>query len=191
MTSLNRSGCTAIMRGLIEELMPAAADPGKFLGEINRSLSAILRRTREPFLATAFYMVADVSNPELRYASAGHPSPFRVQRAAEKAQALKSSDPRHGPALGLFERPAYPTCLCDMAPGDLFLLFTDGIYEVDGPDAEEYGQERLLGSVRRHLRLPTEHLLGVLIQEVREFAGTRDFEDDVCLVAMQAGQNPS
>src|SRR6266567_7441605 len=47
---------TAIMRGLLEELMPLAADPGRFLAEINRSLRAILRRTREPFLATAFYL---------------------------------------------------------------------------------------------------------------------------------------
>ena len=52
---------TAIMRGLIEELMPVAADAGKFLTEINRSLRAILRRTREPFLATAFYAVSDES----------------------------------------------------------------------------------------------------------------------------------
>src|SRR5205807_5373669 len=51
---------TAIMRGLVEELMPVAADAGKFLTEINRSLHTILRRTREPFLATAFYIVADV-----------------------------------------------------------------------------------------------------------------------------------
>src|SRR5262249_40709505 len=46
---------TAILRGMVEELMPLAADPGKFLTEINRSLHAILRRTKEPFLATAFY----------------------------------------------------------------------------------------------------------------------------------------
>jgi len=66
---------TAIMRGLLEELMPVAADAGKFLTEINRSLHTILRRTREPFLATAFYMVADVATGELRFASAGIPAP--------------------------------------------------------------------------------------------------------------------
>src|SRR5262249_31223126 len=48
---------TAIMRGLVEELTPVASDPGKFLTEVNRSLYAILRRTRDPFLATAFYMI--------------------------------------------------------------------------------------------------------------------------------------
>src|SRR6266404_1328158 len=73
---------TAIMRGIVEELMPLAADPGKFLAEINRSLHAILRRTREPFLATAFYAVLDVGPGELRFANGGHPSPFLIARSA-------------------------------------------------------------------------------------------------------------
>src|SRR6185369_7695979 len=100
---------TAIMRGLLEELMPVAADPGKFLTEINRSLHTILRRTREPLLATAFYLVADVGSGELRYASTGHPSPFRMQRSTSTVEPLNQQDPRHGPALGLFEKPVYPS----------------------------------------------------------------------------------
>src|SRR5690606_29783868 len=64
---------TAIMRGLIEELMDAAAEPGSFLTEINRSLRAILRQTREPFLATAFYGVVDLKSGDFTFANAGHP----------------------------------------------------------------------------------------------------------------------
>ena len=106
---------TAIMRGLVEELMPVAADAGKFLTEINRSLHKILSRTREPFLATAFYVVADVASAELRFASAGHPSPFRLRRQEQKVEPLRFCDPRHGPALGLFEKSAYPACRCPLA----------------------------------------------------------------------------
>jgi sigma-B regulation protein RsbU (phosphoserine phosphatase) len=177
---------TAIMRGLVEELIPVAADAGKFLTEINRSLHAILRRTREPFLATAFYLVADVSTGELRFASAGHPSPFRLRRDARAVELLKSWDPRHGPALGLFERPVYPTCRCPLATDDLILLFTDGLYEVDNPEHEEYGQQRLQATVRRELHLPTERLLTSLLEDVQRFAHSREFDDDVCLVAMEA-----
>ena len=177
---------TAIMRGLVEELLPLAADAGRLLGEINRSLRAILRRTREPFLATAFYMVADVSVGELVCASAGHPSPIRVQRDLAKVDWLSSIDPRHGPALGLFEQPTYPACRCQLAENDLFLLYTDGIYEAYDSAEEEYGQDRLLDSVRRHLHLPTERLLDVLIRDAKHFAGKEEFEDDVCLVAMEA-----
>src|SRR6185295_737113 len=120
---------TAIMRGLIEELMPVAADAGRFLTEINRSLRAILRRTREPFLATAFYLVADTTAGELRFANAGHPSPFRLRRQLNLVEPLKLHDPRHGPALGLFEKTDYPTCQCPFAADDLIFLYTDGIYE--------------------------------------------------------------
>lgn len=179
---------TAIMRGLVEELMPVAADASKFLTEINRSLHAILRRTREPFLSTAFYLVADVATGELRFASAGHPSPFRVRRAAGTVELLKNLDPRHGPALGLFEKAMYPACRCPMMERDLFLLFTDGLYEVDNSVQEEYGMDRLLAAVRRHYRLPTERLLDELLEDVQRFSGAHEFEDDVCLVALEVNR---
>src|ERR1051325_7468134 len=105
---------TAIMRGLVEELMPVAADAGKFLTEINRSLHTILRRTDEPYLVTAFYLVADVELAELRFSNAGHPSPFRIERNAGRVEPLKFFDARHGPALGLFDKSIYPTCKCPL-----------------------------------------------------------------------------
>jgi Serine phosphatase RsbU, regulator of sigma subunit len=176
---------TAIMRGLVEELMPVAADPGKFLTEINRSLNAILRRTREPFLATAFYVVADVVSGELHFSSAGHPSPFHVRREAGTVEPIKFWDPRHGPALGLFEKSDYPTSRCPIAVNDVILLFTDGLYEVDNEAHDEYGQERLLAAVRARHKLPTERLLNELLQDVHDFSSDKEFEDDVCLVAME------
>jgi sigma-B regulation protein RsbU (phosphoserine phosphatase) len=180
---------TAIMRGLIEELMPVAADAGKFLTEINRSLRAILRRTREPFLATAFYAVADATAGELLFANAGHPSPFRLQRGANEVRPLKDYDARHGPALGLFEKTDYPTCRCPLAPDDLVFLFTDGIYEVTNGQAEEFGQERLLQAVRGRIHLPAEQLFAELLTEVQGFSGSREFEDDVCLVGVEAARS--
>ena len=176
---------TAIMRGLVEELMPVAVDPGKFLTEINRSLHAILRRTREPFLATAFYAVADVSSAELLFASAGHPSPLRIQRRHERVEPLKAVDPRHGPALGLFDKSVYPTNRCPLEVDDLILLFTDGLYEVNNAALEEFGQERLLATVRRHLKLPTETLFDRVLEGVQQFSQAPEFDDDVCLVGVE------
>ncbi|HZR15852.1 MAG TPA: SpoIIE family protein phosphatase [Verrucomicrobiae bacterium] len=175
---------TAIMRGLVEELMPAANNAGQFLTEVNRSLHAILRRTRQPFMSTAFYLIADTATAQVQFASAGHPSPIRLQRGSGTVSLLKDCDARHGPALGLFEKADFPACRCPMSPEDLFLLFTDGIYEADNFAGEEYGQARLLAGLRRRLRVPTEALLDALIHDVQDFAGNREFDDDVCLVAM-------
>jgi len=179
---------TAIMRGLIEELMPVAADAGRFLTEINRSLRAILRRTREPFLATAFYAVADAAVGELRFSNAGHPSPFRLQRGANQVHPLKDYDPRHGPALGLFEKTDYPTCRCPFAANDLVFLFTDGIYEATDAEGNEFGQERLLQEVRKRIQMPAGELFGELLAEAQRFSGSAEFEDDVCLVGVEAGR---
>jgi sigma-B regulation protein RsbU (phosphoserine phosphatase) len=179
---------TAIMRGLIEELMPVAADAGKFVTEINRSLRAILRQTREPFLATAFYAVADADAGELRFANAGHPSPFRLQYETREVHPLKIYDQRHGPALGLFEKTDYPTSHCPLAAGDRLFLYTDGIYEAVNPQGEEFGKERLLQAVRRRIELPSERLFGELLAEVRKFARRDEFEDDVCLVGVEAAK---
>jgi sigma-B regulation protein RsbU (phosphoserine phosphatase) len=176
---------TAIMRGLVEELIPVAADAGKFLGEINRSLHTILRRTDEPMLATALYLIVDVAESEMRYASAGHPSAFRVRRDAGTAETLKSYDPRHGPALGLFEDSNYPICRCPLAANDLLFLFTDGLYEMDAPNQEEYGQERLLAAVRQRVSLPPEQLFNDVLADVKQFSANKEFYDDVCLVGVE------
>jgi sigma-B regulation protein RsbU (phosphoserine phosphatase) len=176
---------TAIMRGMVEELMPLAADPGKFLAEINRSLHAILRRTREPFLATAFYAVLDVGPGELRFANGGHPSPFLISRSARKVEPLTACDPRHGPALGLFDKSAYPVGRCPLALNDLLVLFTDGLFELTGPENEEFGQERLLRAVRSRIDNPVDRLFDGLLQEVHDFSGVTEFEDDVCLVGAE------
>src|SRR2546421_2474614 len=179
---------TAILRGLVEELLPLAMDPGKFLAEINRSLHAILERTDEPTLATAFYMIADVEESQLRFASAGHPSPIRLRRETGEAEPLKLYDPRHGPALGLFEKSSYPVCRCPLAVNDLILLFTDGLYEIDGPGQEEFGQQRLLTTIRSKVQLPAGRLFDEIVGAVRAFTLKQDFDDDVCLVGMEVAR---
>jgi phosphoserine phosphatase RsbU/P len=176
---------TAIMRGLIEEMMPVAGDAGLFLTEINRHLMVILQRRDEPMLATAFYLVMDVETGEMQYASAGHPSPLLVSPSLQLVEPLRARDPRHGPALGLFEKSVYPNCNCHLNQRDLIMLYTDGLYEVEGPDEEEYGQERLLAAVQRRVGQPLEQMFDELVGEVETFATQHEFEDDVCLVGME------
>ena len=176
---------TAIMRGLVEELMPIATEPGRFLTEINRSLLAILQRTDEPLLATACYMVTDLAKGELQFSIAGHPSPVRLMPSQGLAEPLRNYDPRHGPAMGLFEKSTYPTCSCPLAERDVILSYTDGLYEVEGSDHQEYGHARLLTSLRERVQLPPPQLFDALIVETQEFSQDKEFDDDVCLLAME------
>ena len=179
---------TAMVRGLTEELITAAAEPDKFLTEINHRLLGILTQTRMPMFASAFYFVADLARGELRYSNAGHPSPFLVRRNTGAVETLRFPDCRPGPALGVFEESVYPLCQVPLAPQDLVVLFTDGLYEVEGADGEEYGQERLLAAVRKRTTLPAGQLFDELLADVQQHAGNRGFVDDVCIVGVEVAR---
>ena len=179
---------TAILRGLVEQLIPVNPDAGKLLAEVNHSLHAILKRTDHPMMSTAYYLVVDAATLEVQFASAGHPSGFRLRRTKGSVEPLKQVDARHGPALGLFADSPYPTCRSSVEVGDVLLLFTDGLYEASDPKSEEYGQERLIAAVKQHLHLPAPQLLNELLVDVQHFTGTPEFQDDVCLLSVEFTQ---
>ena len=72
-----------------------------------------------------------------------------------------------------------------MAPGDAVLLFTDGLFEVEGANQELYSQTMLLADVQRRLTLPATQLFDELLEQMRRFSIDGKFEDDVCLVGME------
>ena len=179
---------TAMVRALLNNAAPRAADPGQFLSKMNRRLGGLLKPADSPMFATAFYLVADVAAGRLRYATAGHPPPLHLQRRAGQAAPLHVP-PRAGPALGLFGDAAYVTSECPLAAGDVILLFTDGLLEVTGAGGqEEYGQQRLLAAARQSINLPLPDLCDALMAGVRSFAGGAAFEDDVCLLSLEVAR---
>ena len=179
---------TAMVRALAEELLPAAAEPDKFLTEINRRLLAILTQTRIPMFASAFYIVIDLARDELRYSNAGHPSPLFVRRSAGVVERLNFPDCRPGPALGVFQESVFPLCRSALAARDLIVLYTDGLYEVAGGDGGEYGPDRLLAAVRTRADLPVGQLFDELLADVQQYAGKQGFIDDVCLVGAEVAR---
>ena len=179
---------TAMIRALVEELRPIAAEPGLLLTRINRDIRAILQQSGTPLFTTAFYLVADLETRQITYANAGHPRPFLVHRASGEVEILKYDDAKARPALGLFENASYPAASRPLAGGDLVMLFTDGLYEVEGPDGEPYSQEMLVAAVRKHARLHCEELFNELLKEIPQFAQAHEFTDDVCLVGMEASE---
>src|SRR5439155_10298381 len=95
------------------------------------------------------------------------------------------ADGKRGPALGLFENAAYESLESPLTAGDLVLLLTDGIFEVEGPGEEQYGRERLIAAVRQRARMPSPELFRELLADARQFAHGRKFDADVCLLGME------
>ena len=175
---------TAMIRALSEELKPLARDPGDFMRKLNSDLCSILKNTGSPMLTTGFYAVADCRTGRMRFANAGHPKPLLIRRSLGRVEPLVNASGRSQPALGLFEDPPYSATEVTIAPGDFLMLFTDGLYEVQGQHEELYSQERLTLDVNNLLHHPPGILFDELLQVIRAFAVNRAFDDDVCLVGM-------
>jgi sigma-B regulation protein RsbU (phosphoserine phosphatase) len=181
----------AMIRALAEELKPLALEPGMFLRKLNSDLCSILKSTGSPMLTTAFYLVANWQTGILRYANAGHPKPLLVNRFTSRVEPLANASGRSEPALGLFEDSPYQTTQLTIKPGDLLMLFTDGLYEVQGLNEELYSQERMMLDVENRIQKPTGELFDALLEAIRAFSVDHEFADDVCLVGMEFTNTPA
>jgi len=173
----------ALTRGFILQFTPIASDPGKFLTGLNRALAETLNQSGIEAFASAFYFVADVAERRLRYANAGHPSALMLHRDAGTVDLLQVGRP-YQPPLGLLGETTYPASQTDLAEHDSIVLFTDGLYEQENAEGEQFGQQRLLDAVSERLAEPCGVLLDDLVEETQHFSGHEDFADDVCLVGM-------
>ncbi|HEU4680089.1 MAG TPA: PP2C family protein-serine/threonine phosphatase, partial [Terrimicrobiaceae bacterium] len=175
----------AIIRALLEELRPMMHQAGRFLESLNLRLRAVLERVEEPFVATAFYMIADTATKEVSFANAGHPGPCRICRKAGTAEALSTARELNGPALGIFDSASFPTSRAPFEEGDCIVIYTDGIFEVFSPDGKEFGRDALISTFLKNARLPANELFDAVLKEALTFSLRSDFDDDVCLVAVE------
>lgn len=175
---------TAMIRALVGEQSAVAHDPGAFLTQLNRHLRGILEQAHTPMFASAFYLIIDTAQGQIRYANAGHPSPLRLRQSDKSVKRLVPHDKPSGMALGILDDEEYQTTKGELAADDLFVLFTDGVFEVQS-DAEEYGEARLISNLQQNMHLPADTLFDQLLGELREFSITGEFDDDVCLVGVK------
>jgi len=71
------------------------------------------------------------------------------------------------------------------------MLFTDGLYEVQGLNEELYSQERMMMDVRGLLSKSSGELFDELLAAIRDFSVNHEFDDDVCLVGMEFAPKPA
>jgi sigma-B regulation protein RsbU (phosphoserine phosphatase) len=182
---------TAIMRSMVEELKPIADNPGLFLSHMNREFMTILRDAQEFMFVSASYVFFDLTARRLAFSNAGHPNPLLINRIRRTVSSLGAGQEAHGPALGILEKHTFKTTVLPLDSGDGVLIYTDGITEVEGKGREQYGEERLYASAKRHLGAPPDALLPAMVSDAESYATTSGFDDDVCLVIAEVSQLPA
>lgn len=175
---------TALIRGVVEEMGERAGDPSHVLAEINTSLMPIVEQTGQPVFATVFFGVIDVAAQTMSYCNAGHPPPLVLHGRNHAITGLAPADPE--PAAGLLANFGYSRHHVAFSPGDLFVGYTDGVLEAADPAGRMFGQERMRETLVGSHGLSSEKLGERILREVEAHSGRKVFEDDVCLVTIEA-----
>ena len=133
----------------------------------------LFARTPPEKYATAFVTQLDPATHRLAWTNAGHNSAL-LARASGDVELLAASSP----PLGLLPGAAYQARATELGPGDLLLVYTDGITEATDPAEEEFGLERLTDLVRRHRAAPLAELRRLIEQALDEFVRAVPYADD-------------
>jgi serine phosphatase RsbU (regulator of sigma subunit)/catechol 2,3-dioxygenase-like lactoylglutathione lyase family enzyme len=147
--------------------------PQHLLRAVNQTF---FENTVEGDYATLFFAEYDDAAQSLRYVNCGH-LPALLLRTNDKIEKLDSTNT----VLGLFSEWDCSTAEVRLFPGDVFVLYTDGITESFNAAGEDFGESRLIGALRRHRELAPEMLMTSIVDEVQKFS-TREQHDDVTLI---------
>jgi sigma-B regulation protein RsbU (phosphoserine phosphatase) len=151
------------------------------LSGLLRSVNDVLLESTEPqHYASLFFATYDDADRTLRYVNCGHNPPLVLRRQGPAERLVASAR-----VLGALPDWRGGVVETRLVPGDVLLLYTDGVTEARGGDDEEFGEARLLHALERHREWPASALLARILDEVREFS-RGDQADDLTLLVARA-----
>lgn len=157
----------------------ALVPPDELLSVLNERL---LETGLQDEFITAFYAHYDLGTRRLVYASGAHPPPILVRGpGAARAEEL----PGEGMLIGIFRGARFDPYAVDLAPGDRFFLYTDGLLEAQNGKGELCGAGPLLEAAHAARTRKLDEAADAVVSAARSHAGGRSFEDDVSVVAVE------
>jgi adenylate cyclase len=130
---------------------------------------------------TAFAGILDLVTGDITYASAGHDSPFVLGGDTGLRRLLTEG----GPPLGAIDAFPYPITRDRIEPGEVLLLYTDGVTEAENGDRTLYSSERLARALATAPIVDAERVVAAVIDDVRRFVGGAEQADDITLLALR------
>ncbi|MEW6368078.1 MAG: SpoIIE family protein phosphatase [Acidobacteriota bacterium] len=171
----------AMLMASLEALSAGPIQEGLAPNEIcNRVCRLLARRTLPEKYVTAFIAALDVASGTLTYANAGHCQALVVRHSGD-AEWLGPT----GIPLAVLPEWDYASAEIGLAPGELLVLYTDGVTEALSAEGEEYGQGRLLNAAVAHRSDPLDAMVGALEADLEAFAQGVPFADDRTMVIVR------
>jgi phosphoserine phosphatase RsbU/P len=151
----------------------AGSNVAELMAQVNR---LVYDASPENRYATFFYAQFEPSTRRMVYTNGGHNPPIVLR--GDEVLRLETG----GPVVGLFRPSTYQQEEIQLFPGDLLVLFTDGISEAENPEEEEWGEEALIETARRQRDLPPSEIITRILTDADTFAAGAPQHDDMTLV---------
>lgn len=149
--------------------------PEALLRSVNR---LFYDNTGESSFASLFFADYDDTTRRLRYVNCGHLSGLLLRNNGNLDQLESTSA-----LLGLFEQWDCSVREQELSPGDVLVLYTDGITEATDHQGEEFGERYLIESMRQHRNLSCHALLSTIVDGVHKFSAQEQHDDITAIVA--------
>lgn len=163
------------MKGIFHSLSQDCIEPDEFMYRANQALVHCLERGS---FISATYFTLDTQTKKVRYARAGHCPVLLYCSADDKTVYLKDK----GVALGMVRNKGYRNFIqaneFNYRPGDIMVLYTDGITEAKNDKGDEFGYERLEKAVFDVKMSSSRDIEQHIIKELYAFSGTENINDD-------------
>jgi serine phosphatase RsbU (regulator of sigma subunit) len=172
---------TAVVQGVFSIEASLGHSPAQALAAVNGTL---IRKAVEGRFATIFYGALSEGG-RLTYTNAGHHSPIVLGTAGLRR--LFSG----GTIVGAFPDAQYEQDTTTLAPGDLVVVFSDGVTEAFSPEGEEFGDDRLIECVRANADRTPVALLDRIMEAVRRFMKDAVQNDDMTVVVLRYTGRPA
>jgi sigma-B regulation protein RsbU (phosphoserine phosphatase) len=168
----------AFLRASLRAATHIGYSPSVSMAKVNYLLWESIERNQ---FITAFYGILDVTNKTLSYTNAGHNPPILLKRNGEIHSIERGSIP-----LGMFKDTRYHEYYLTTEPGDVLMLYTDGVTEAQNLKGEEFGRERLVQALKANRELSARELIAAVHTEVLEWTEGHGATDDVTFFVIKA-----
>lgn len=153
-------------------------DWGQLAHRLNDRMNEIRDGNR---YATLFAGSLNPKNGDMRYVNAGHNPPLLIPAQGDEIISLHPT----GPMVGLLPSARFGEGHATMHPGDVLLIYTDGLSEAENAQGEELGEKRLAQVVQAHIQKSAEDIFEAVLVESFKHMESNGFRDDVTLVVIK------
>ncbi len=170
----------AELKGIFQALSKSCTSTTEFLIKANNALFGSIEKSA---FISLIYAILNIENATLGLSRAGHCPMIHFQNG--KVNLHKPT----GIGLGLTGASLFNEVIeeesISVGPGDICVFYTDGVTEARNPEGEEFGTERLIGTIVNNSHLNPQELRKAILDDITSYTGLDSFDDDLTILILK------